>query len=374
MSEEGLRKDPNEFEYLLGRFEALSQIKDTTDDQIVAAGEALRTALLQDPGWRSMPPFEFRIAREYLKKKIRADEVPVLVEEFWHSNWEYPPSDRDSNDFADYRAFEALFVKVNAAEILVDAAAQLKKPEIAQPAVRTLADVKPDKRFLEEQLWEVKAKWAELNGRRLDAMLMYRTVIDMRAMDGSAKHQDKNEAQESYERLWKDLGGTEEGRAALAKENKVQQVATEGGWEKPDKELPAWELSDLQGKTWKLVSLKGKTLLINVWATWCGACTEELPYLQKLYERTKDRTDIQILTFDIDDEIGEVSPFIEQNKYTFPVLLAKEYAFEFIATVGIPQNWIIDTTGHWQWKSIGFGGGDEWEQHALEKLGAAKPQ
>ena len=94
---------------------------------------------------------------------------------------------------------------------------------------------------------------------------------------------------------------------------------------KPTKTLPLFELADLSGKTWRLKSLEGRAVLINVWATWCGPCQLELPKLEKLYRRTKDRTDVQILTLTIDEDVGLVAPFMKEKGYTFPVLPA--YSF-----------------------------------------------
>src|SRR4029077_13962138 len=99
-------------------------------------------------------------------------------------------------------------------------------------------------------------------------------------------------------------------------------------------------------------------LLINVWATWCDPCRAEHPYLQKLYEKEKDRTDVQILTFTIDDEIGAVEPYIKDNKYTFPVLFARDLVKDLVPGVGIPQNWIVDANGKWLSTGPGFGDGD----------------
>src|SRR5690606_27622587 len=57
-----------------------------------------------------------------------------------------------------------------------------------------------------------------------------------------------------------------------------------------------FEAKDLTGKTWRLADLKGKVAYVNVWTTWCGPCRAEMPGLQKLYERWKDREDRIVLT------------------------------------------------------------------------------
>jgi len=112
----------------------------------------------------------------------------------------------------------------------------------------------------------------------------------------------------------------------------------EGRWEKPKKQIPSLELADLSGKTWKLKTLEGRTVLINLWATWCGPCNAELPLLEKLYETVKDRPDIQILSFNVDQDLGLVEPFMKEKGYKFPMLPAYSLTQDLLDTVGIPQN------------------------------------
>jgi thiol-disulfide isomerase/thioredoxin len=141
-----------------------------------------------------------------------------------------------------------------------------------------------------------------------------------------------------------------------------------------DSDTPrAIDLLNLAGKTWKLTSLEGKTLLINVWASWCGPCRSEHPHLEKLYRKVKDRSDIQILTFNVDDHVGQVKPYMKEQKFTFPVLLAKNYVDELLPVLSIPRNWIVDANGKWRLEQIGFGNDADWEKLMMDKLESAKP-
>jgi thiol-disulfide isomerase/thioredoxin len=284
-------------------------------------------------------------------------------------------SDRQDDEMKKYEVRDETATKIERARLLVDAAELMKKAEIAKVAVNDLADLKPETPKQHTSLLAVKGKWAELNGRKLDALLLYREVLDGRPPDFKPPRDERDEIPERYDRLWKELGGTEEGRAILAKKAKTTEVASASGWEKPTKDMPAWELPDLKGKTWKLSSLQGKTVLINVWATWCGPCQAEHPHLQTLFEKLKERPDILIVTFDVDDEIGAVEPYINDHKYTFPVVLAKDLVNDLSPSLGIPQNWIVDAAGKWRWQSLGFGAEDEgWEKRVEEKLAATKSQ
>jgi thiol-disulfide isomerase/thioredoxin len=84
-------------------------------------------------------------------------------------------------------------------------------------------------------------------------------------------------------------------------------------------------------------SLNGKVVLINLWATWCGPCNAKLPQLQKLYDQAKGRPDLQILTFNIDEDLGLVEPFVKEKGYTFPVVPAYSYVVNLLNGYAIPK-------------------------------------
>jgi len=150
------------------------------------------------------------------------------------------------------------------------------------------------------------------------------------------------------------------------------QESTEGRWEKPTKTLSSFELADLSGKTWKLATLEGKSVLINLWATWCGPCQVELPHLQKLYETVKDRPGLQILTLNLDEDLGLVETFMKEKGYTFPVLPAFSYVTKLLDGFAIPQIWIVDPKGNWRWTQLGFGGEPDWLGVMIAKMESVK--
>lgn len=136
--------------------------------------------------------------------------------------------------------------------------------------------------------------------------------------------------------------------------------------------MPAFEAKDLQGKTWRLEDLRGKVAYVNVWATWCGPCREELPHVQELFERTRGRDDVVFLTMNVDERPEKVAPFVEQGGYTFPVLFAREYVRGTLATQGIPRNWVIDRNGVWHVDEIGYRPGGDWVAGAEAWIEAAR--
>ncbi len=109
--------------------------------------------------------------------------------------------------------------------------------------------------------------------------------------------------------------------------------------------LADFEAKDLNGKTWRLADLKGKATFIDIWATWCGPCRAEHPELQKLREKIKDRKDIQVLTFSLDETAYLAEAYMKEHKYTFPVIVSKNLLERLFPAGGLPQGWIIDSQG-----------------------------
>jgi hypothetical protein len=61
------------------------------------------------------------------------------------------------------------------------------------------------------------------------------------------------------------------------------------------------------------------------------------------------------------------------NKYTFPVLLAKDYVNDLLPAVSIPRNWIVDGNGKWEWENVGFSPSN-WDEDILQRLAGENPQ
>ena len=58
---------------------------------------------------------------------------------------------------------------------------------------------------------------------------------------------------------------------------------------------------DIDGKTYTLSDFNGKALYVDMWASWCGPCCEEIPYLAELYEELGPDSDIQCISISIDE-------------------------------------------------------------------------
>jgi thiol-disulfide isomerase/thioredoxin len=199
---------------------------------------------------------------------------------------------------------------------------------------------KRDRARHEADYWETRAKLAIAEGRGIDGAAYY-----LRAM--SATPRDFNPAGRSRlaflaHREWTLAGGTEDGWQAYnpdATSNSLPQWITVG------RKMPDFNLEDSAGRPVRLADLSGRKVFINVWATWCGPCQGELPWVQRLYDALKDRKDIAVLTFNIDENPGLIGSYMREHNLTFPVILAEDYVNSTMKVETIPRNWIIDAQG-----------------------------
>ena len=287
---------------------------------------------------------------------------------------------RDDNlaaEDAKQRKEQEAFMDQELAGVILRAAKLAGKPE---EAVRIKASVEtppPDDVKIVSGYWLNRARLAAVESRKADALTFYQQALYTRPVTPEPYHgRLKDDLLDEASAVWKDTGGTEVAWTVwkTPPAGKPQELA-EGRWEKATKAMPAFELADLTGKTWRVKNLEGKSVLINVWATWCGPCNAELPHLQKLYEKVKDRSDVQIITLNIDQDLGLVDPFVKEKGFTFPVLPAYSFVISLLDSVGIPQNWILDPKGAWRLTQLGYDASDaQWADTMIGKLQSVKTE
>jgi peroxiredoxin len=112
--------------------------------------------------------------------------------------------------------------------------------------------------------------------------------------------------------------------------------------------FPAPELTllDTGGRSRSLADYRGQVVLVNLWATWCPPCKEEMPALQSFYDEHRDEGFVVIAIND-GDPTPDVLQFAKDYQLTFPVWLdptyiATEQAFK---TLNLPSSFVIDRQG-----------------------------
>jgi peroxiredoxin len=123
--------------------------------------------------------------------------------------------------------------------------------------------------------------------------------------------------------------------------------------------LPEIGLTDLSGKRVDVASLKGKVVLVDFWATWCAPCKQEMPVLERLYQKYKDRG-FTVVGVSVDQESTNVGSFLKQLKVSFPIVHDKvhEVANRFHPP-RMPSSYVVDRNGVVRYVHGGFRSGDD---------------
>lgn len=117
---------------------------------------------------------------------------------------------------------------------------------------------------------------------------------------------------------------------------------------------PAFDFSlpDLNGKIHNLVEFKGQIVVINLWATWCPPCVEEVPKLSNLYLSYKSRG-IQVIGIALDkDSLDLLGQFMKKNGIIYLVLVGNEKILASLSIEpigknfkGVPTTLVFDQKG-----------------------------
>ena len=117
---------------------------------------------------------------------------------------------------------------------------------------------------------------------------------------------------------------------------------------------PAFHVSTLDGTPTTLDPYRGKVVLLNVWATWCGPCLEEMPSMQRLY-RDMAGKDFEILAVSVDNAVDGKVPRQALEKFaadlgvTFPIFHSapdtRDDIQKLYQTTGVPESFLIGKDG-----------------------------
>lgn len=113
------------------------------------------------------------------------------------------------------------------------------------------------------------------------------------------------------------------------------------------KKCPSFKFKDINGKEVALEDFKGKYVYIDCWATWCGPCKAELPYLKKLEEKYKDRN-IVFVSISSDKDVEAWKKMVTMDKLGgIQLNIGTDRSFHTAMKINtIPRFMLIDPEGY----------------------------
>lgn len=135
---------------------------------------------------------------------------------------------------------------------------------------------------------------------------------------------------------------------ALATQPEQEETAADSMQMAPD-----ITVYDPQGKAVKLSDMQGKPVVLNVWASWCSPCKQEMPGFQAAYEKYDD---VQFMMVNLigQDKREDAETLLNQTGYTFPVYFDTDNSAAMSYNTGsIPATFFINKEGRLVTYAIG---------------------
>ena len=140
--------------------------------------------------------------------------------------------------------------------------------------------------------------------------------------------------------------------ALLAFVNLAQAVQLNREFD-PPYPAPGFSLVDLDDRVYSLEDYRGKPLIVNFWATWCPPCREEMPSMEKAWQRI-EAEGIAMIGINVGESFDTVFGFTAEMDVSFPLLLDENGAVTDRWPVqGLPTTYILNPRGEMVYRIIG---------------------
>jgi cytochrome c biogenesis protein CcmG/thiol:disulfide interchange protein DsbE len=133
-------------------------------------------------------------------------------------------------------------------------------------------------------------------------------------------------------------------------------------------------LSTPDGRRVSLSDFRGRIVLVNFWATWCGPCRVEMPWLAEFYDRYRSRG-LEVVGVSVDDgDPGRVARFVHDRNVNYTIVLKDDAVTAAYGGVRqLPQTFFIDRGGRVARSTYGIGTKADLEADIRAALGLPRP-
>ena len=136
----------------------------------------------------------------------------------------------------------------------------------------------------------------------------------------------------------------------------------------PNAPAPDFTLKSLDGPNLRLAEQRGRVVLVNFWATWCGPCKQEMPHLNRLYDKYR-ASGFVLLGVNVDEDARQAAGTAAKLGVRFPVLFDAEKSVSRLYDLqSMPATVLIDRDGRVRYLHRGYRDGLEasYEQQIRE--------
>ena len=133
---------------------------------------------------------------------------------------------------------------------------------------------------------------------------------------------------------------------------------------------PDFTLKSVAGANLRLQEQRGQVVMVNFWATWCGPCRQEMPHLNRLYEKYR-ASGFVLLGVNVDDDARNAVEVATKLGVRFPVLLDTEKTVSKLYDLAtMPSTVLIDRDGKIRYIHRGYLNGyeDNYDKQIRELL------
>jgi peroxiredoxin len=132
---------------------------------------------------------------------------------------------------------------------------------------------------------------------------------------------------------------------------------------------PRIKLSDLNGSAVRIPDdFRGKVIILHFWAGGCSSCAEEMPAMEKLYEKYRKKG-LVILAVNVGQRKELVKRLVHDAGISYPVLLDPDKKMaDSYDVVGVPRTYLVDRKGIIRYKILGSASSETLKKQILSLL------
>lgn len=122
---------------------------------------------------------------------------------------------------------------------------------------------------------------------------------------------------------------------------------------------PDFTLKSLSGENLKLSEMRGEVIMINFWASWCGPCRQEMPILEKIYQKYQP-LGFTLLGVNVEEDINDAKNYLKDVQVSFPILFDNtNKVSQLYEIIAMPSTILIDRDGNMRFLHQGYQPGVE---------------